>query len=187
MTDQIQSAQNNNEASSTSTETQKLKETQELKESSETFNLDAYVKSLPEEDKALLPEDYFQKLKEKGELKKEEVEALVREDLNLIRWHQAYQQEKLKKLNEEWVKQAKEDPEIGKQNFEEALGIAKKGLKAFATQPLIEFLDSSGLGNHPEVIRLFYKIGQLIKDDTLTLGAPSASEKKSLAEILYSK
>lgn len=194
----IQGTQNNNDVpnnvtqevspnAQSNTQTRMQSETQSEKkdEGVKEISFDELLNALPEEERGLLPDNYLERLKEKGFKSEEEVKALIREDLNILKWHQSYQQQRLMKISEEWVKQAKEDPEIGRQNFEEALGIAKKGLKAFATQPLIDFLDSSGLGNHPEVIRLFYKIGQLIKDDSITVGAPTTGAKKSLAEILY--
>lgn len=65
----------------------------------------------------------------------------------------------------DWVDQAKKDPEIGGDHWDTTCNDVKRALKAYASPPLIEYFELSGLGNHPELIRVFAKIGKSIKDD----------------------
>ena len=52
-------------------------------------------------------------------------------------------------------------------------------------EPLKEILSQSGLVYHPEVIKLFYKIGELSQEDNLShYGTPSI-EELTPAQILY--
>lgn len=80
------------------------------------------------------------------------------------------------KLVESWAEQVKVDKEIGGDKFDENLGIARKALETFGTPELRDVLHASGLGNHPEVIRAFYKAGKAISDDSFVKGAPKGAE-----------
>ncbi|WP_184263026.1 hypothetical protein [Novispirillum itersonii] len=64
----------------------------------------------------------------------------------------------------QWVEQARRDPEFGGAGFQTALAVADRGLAAFATPDLRTLLDHTGLGNHPEVIRLAYRIGRTLAE-----------------------
>lgn len=79
------------------------------------------------------------------------------------------------KLVETWVEQVKVDKEIGGDKLQENLAVAKKALETFGTPELRDVLNASGLGNHPEVIRAFYKAGKAISEDRFVQGAPAAA------------
>lgn len=76
------------------------------------------------------------------------------------------------KLVESWVEQVKTDKDIGGDKLEENLGIARKALETFGTPELRDVLNASGLGNHPEVIKAFFKAGKAISEDGFVKGAP---------------
>jgi hypothetical protein len=83
-----------------------------------------------------------------------------------------------------WVTKAKADKEIGGDNWDGKVSDAKLALDKFGTPDLRAALNDYGMGDHPEVIRVFSRIGALVKDDKLHLGgAPGA--QKSIAERLY--
>lgn len=79
------------------------------------------------------------------------------------------------KLVETWVEQVKVDKEIGGDKLQENLAVAKRALDTFGTPELRDVLNMSGLGNHPEVIRAFYKAGKAISEDRFVQGAPTAT------------
>ena len=85
----------------------------------------------------------------------------------------------------QWVEQAKADPEIGGSNFGDTLSASKLALDRFATPELKALLETSKLGNHPEVIRLMAKVGKAISDDTFVPGGDTASPQKSVAERMF--
>lgn len=64
-----------------------------------------------------------------------------------------------------WADQAKADPEIGGNKFDTTLANAKSALTRFGTPDLNSYLETSGAGNHPEVIRLMAKVGAMIGED----------------------
>lgn len=66
-----------------------------------------------------------------------------------------------------WLEAAKADPEIGGAKLTDTVAVAKKAMDRFATPQLREVLEQTGLGNHPELVRLMAKIGKAISEDTL--------------------
>lgn len=86
-------------------------------------------------------------------------------------------QETVKDLtNQEWVEASQNDKEYGGSHFDANLAIAKRGMEQFASPELKEMLNDS-FGNHPEVIRLFYRIGKAIAEDNVITGRASASRE----------
>jgi hypothetical protein len=83
----------------------------------------------------------------------------------------------------DWGAATKEDKEIGGEKFEANLTRAKQAMDKFATPELREFLETSGMGNHPELIRVFVKVGAAMSEDNLV----TANEKgqRSAADVLY--
>lgn len=75
-----------------------------------------------------------------------------------------------------WVEQVKTDKEIGGDKLEENLGVARKALETFGTPELRDVLNATGFGNHPEIIKAFYKAGKAISEDTFVKGAPRGPE-----------
>ena len=84
----------------------------------------------------------------------------------------------------DWKEAAKNDSEVGGANFQAHIATAMKALKEFGTPELFEALDVTGVGNHPEFLRVFYRIGKLIEDDSVHFGKAKQAPKTA-AEILY--
>jgi hypothetical protein len=82
----------------------------------------------------------------------------------------ARQLEQFQAARTEWAEAAKTDKEFGGEKLAENLGTAKKALDALATPELRTLLEESGLGNHPEVIRVFYRAGKAISEDRFVAG-----------------
>jgi glutamyl/glutaminyl-tRNA synthetase len=80
------------------------------------------------------------------------------------------------KLVETWVEQVKTDNEIGGDKLDQNLAIARKAMDAFGTPELKDVLNSTGLGNHPAVIKAFYKAGKAISEDKFVAGSPKGPE-----------
>lgn len=84
---------------------------------------------------------------------------------------------------ETWGNEVKADPELGKA---ENLATAKKAIDTFGTPELRDLLNSTGMGNHPEVIRLALKIGKAISEDTFVAGRSGGNvAPRDHASILY--
>lgn len=84
---------------------------------------------------------------------------------------QTRQAEQIEAARTQWAEDAKVDKEFGGEKLQENLSYAKKAMEAFATPELRTLLNESGLGNHPEVIRVFVRAGKAISEDRLVTGA----------------
>lgn len=103
--------------------------------------------------------------------------------LGKIAPHLAQQQIKaVEKASAEWEAASRADPEFGGDKLNENLSVAAKAIEQFATPELKTLLNESRLGNNPEVIRLFYRVGKAISEDGFVsaTGAPQTSDARAL-------
>jgi hypothetical protein len=85
-----------------------------------------------------------------------------------------------------WATETTTDKELGGEKLQENLAVAKKGLEAVGTPELKALLNKSGLGNHPEIIRAFFKVGKTISEDKFVSGSAGVpGGEKSAANRLY--
>lgn len=68
-------------------------------------------------------------------------------------------------LPDTWAASSTSDKEFGGEKLQENLAVAKKARDAFGTAELSTLLNKTGLGNHPEIIRFFFRAGQAISED----------------------
>jgi hypothetical protein len=122
-----------------------------------------------------LPEGYtlegevgtqFKSLAKELGLNQEQAQKLV--DLDVKR--STAQMEAVHKASSEWLAAAQVDKEYGGDAFAENAAIAKKAIDTFGTQALKDLMQQAGLGNHPEMIRTFYRIGKAISEDRFVGG-----------------
>lgn len=96
------------------------------------------------------------------------------------------QAEKFEQLKDDWKATALKDDEIGGEAFEKNVGVAVRAVEKYATPELKELLESSGLGNHPEMIRLLYRVGNDLKEDSPVGGGTRAvTQSQDRASLLY--
>lgn len=98
---------------------------------------------------------------------------------------QQQQAEAWSKQVTDWGDQVKADKEIGGDKLTASVGQAQKALDQFGTPALRDYLESSGLGNHPELVRAFAKVGKMMSEDKIIL--PNQGGQRSAADILYGK
>jgi len=90
-----------------------------------------------------------------------------------------------------WAEATKADKELGGEVLDENLGLAKRAMDAFASPELAKLIDTPssenpdglGLGNHPEVIRLFYRVGKAISESDLVTGDSKVEGADSLQKM----
>lgn len=101
--------------------------------------------------------------------------------LNKIAPHLAQQQAaRLAEARNDWAQQSRADAEFGGEKLDENLAVAKKAVEAFATPELKTLLEQSGLGNHPEIIRLFYRAGRSLSQDGFVGGKAAQADAQSI-------
>jgi len=95
------------------------------------------------------------------------------------------QGEQVAAIKKEWLESSQSDKEFGGVGLEQNLAIAKKALDSFGSPALKQLLATSGLGNHPEVIRFMFNAGQALNQDKFVAGtAPTRSQVKATS-VLY--
>lgn len=81
-----------------------------------------------------------------------------------------------------WTELTKADKEIG---GDAELAVARKAIETFGTPELRQMLNESGLGDHPEVVRTFFRVGKAISEDTFVAGGKGATPPS--AQGFYAK
>ncbi|EUD09179.1 peptidase [Providencia alcalifaciens] len=94
----------------------------------------------------------------------------------------------VKQQADEWQKQVTGWAETVKADKEglgstESIGYAQKALDQFGSPELKSYLVETGLGNHPELVRVFSKIGKSMSEDGFVNG--SSENARSTADVLF--
>ena len=76
------------------------------------------------------------------------------------------QQESWKQTTAQWANDVKADKEIGGQNMDASIRHAQNALNKFGTPELRAQMDATGMGNNPEVVRVFARIGKAMAEDS---------------------
>ncbi|MBT1907227.1 peptidase [Enterobacter kobei] len=98
---------------------------------------------------------------------------------------QQQQAEAWQKTTEQWAADVKADKEIGGDKLTANLSAAQRAMDLFGSHALKEYLEGTGLGNHPELVKTFIKIGKAMSEDGMVDG--SNQGQRSAAEVLYGK
>lgn len=112
-------------------------------------------------------------------LNKEQAQKLVELGMNQSQQIIAAQDAKKAAEVAQWEASTKADKELGGDRLTETLSVAGKALEQFTTPEFKQLLNQTGIGNHPEMIRMFYKIGQSISEDNLVNGHNSNRQELS--------
>lgn len=91
--------------------------------------------------------------------------------------------EQIEQAQAQWAADSKADKEFGGDALPENLSVAKRALDTFGSPELSKMLGESGLGNHPEVIRLMYRVGKAISEDKLVPGQTKPVETDALKKL----
>lgn len=103
----------------------------------------------------------------------------------------ARQQAQIQAVQAAWVEASKADKEFGGEKLSENLAVAKKALDAFGDADIRTLLNESGLGNHPAVVRFFFRAGKALSEDRIVTGSTGQAKAgpksfADLADALYS-
>jgi hypothetical protein len=118
-------------------------------------------------------------------LNQEQAQKLVDFQAQQVEASQQGQMDSFNQLKSDWVDQAKADPEIGGDKFDETVGVAKEAIAKFGNEGLSKLLNDFGMGNHPEVIRFMAKVGRLTKEDNPDDSGNPAGKPKDHVSVLY--
>lgn len=91
-------------------------------------------------------------------------------------------------LRTEWARDALADPELGagkEVQFRETMGVVAKFRDAFCSPEFVGFLAESGLGNHPEMIRMMAKAGREIGEGSFHTPSGGAKPPGDAVQLFY--
>jgi hypothetical protein len=87
--------------------------------------------------------------------------------------------------NRDWVATAKADKTYANVGFDAAAKVANAAVRAFGDDDLVTVLNETGLGNHPALIRAFYKAGAAMANDTTERGTNAGAAAVPMEERMY--
>lgn len=129
------------------------------------------------------PLEIFKSIAKEDNLSQSKAQRYIDAAVKLVEARDAQVQEHLTSVKEGWVNASKTDKEFGGDKLKESLSVAQKALKEFGSPELNELVVGAGLGDHPEFIRLLYRVGKKISEaPVVNGGAPAAQDA---ASILY--
>lgn len=97
---------------------------------------------------------------------------------------QEKQAERTAEMVKGWAEDVKRDKELGGKDFDAKAAIGRQFLADFGNEQVSVLLDRTGLGNHPEVVRMFYRAGVATGEARAEKGS-GGGDKRDHAEILY--
>ncbi|MGS4494786.1 peptidase [Enterobacter roggenkampii] len=118
-------------------------------------------------------------------LTNEQAQKLVDAYPKILAGVQQRQAEAWQAQTEQWAADVKADKEIGGDKLTANLSAAQRVLDLFGTPELKTYLNDTGLGNHPDLVKAFVKIGKAMSEDGMVDG--SNQGQRSAAEVLYGK
>lgn len=118
-------------------------------------------------------------------LTQEAAQKLVDLESEAVSAHAEELQEKFKKISEDWKAQAAQDKEYGGDNFAKNVELAHRAVERFSTPEFKQALNDSGFGNHPELLRIFVRIGHAMSEGNLVTSSSGGKVQKSAEEIFY--
>lgn len=101
----------------------------------------------------------------------------AREEARMKSWGETIQK---------WADDAKADKDIGGAKWDATVSDAKRAVAKLGTPALREYLNATGGGNHPELIRFMAKVGGMVKEDNPAAGGAGGSGKPAdPAHVLF--
>ncbi|MBL7379333.1 peptidase [Escherichia coli] len=113
---------------------------------------------------------YFEPVARELNLTNEQAQKLVDAYPKILAGVQQRQAEAWQAQTEQWAADVKADKEIGGDKLTANLSAAQRALEQFGDPELKEYLDSTGLGNHPALVKAFIKVGKAMSEDKVVTG-----------------
>jgi hypothetical protein len=94
-------------------------------------------------------------------------------------------EETVKENKKAWLSDAKADPDIGGDNFNETVARANKYLKAYGDKETFEVFKKSGMGNHKVVLKLLSKGASHLMSDSFDNETTPAEGEEDFLDAMY--
>lgn len=87
----------------------------------------------------------------------------------------------------EWQSEVKLDKELGGENYNKNIELARRVAHKFGSERFLKDLDESGYGNHPEMVRVFARIGKSMHSDEFVRAGSQSGGDRSMEDLFYGK
>lgn len=146
----------------------------------------SYKLKLPE--KSLLSKDHVKDVAEyakKNKLTQEQAQAVLDRESKIVGSFMDRKTAELQEMSVKWIDDVMADEEIGGDNADQSVLDSNRALNKFGTPAFKEILKQTGYGNHPELIRIFARIGRAMGEDRFVDQKKPKGAQKSRADILF--
>jgi hypothetical protein len=122
--------------------------------------------------------------KQKG-LDNTQAQMLLERESEAVSQFRADQESALKTKATEWKAELLKDQEFGGEAFAKNAELAKRALQKYADPSFVEVLESTGLGNHPALVKMLYRIGKAQAEDSFVNPSAHGAQNKDIADVFY--
>lgn len=130
--------------------------------------------------------DKIAEISKKHGLSNEEAQGVADMTTGILKSYIAESETKHNQVIDSWKNEIKNDKEFGGDKLEKTLDMAHSVLKRFGNADLRDFLNRSGIGNQPDMVRAFARIGEQFANDTLITGESIANQSPvNIADLFY--
>lgn len=126
----------------------------------------------------------FQDFAKEQDFTQGQAQVLIDYHAQALKQYQELQATQWSDARKEWRETTKADEEIGGPQMDKKMANVGKALAKFGTPELNQVLDTMGIGDHPELIRFFYRVGAMVSEGDLVQGKDSGGQKDA-ANVLY--
>jgi hypothetical protein len=162
------------------------KETQEQKTVAESKVPEKYELKIPEGSD--LDADAVERIssfaKEKG-LTNDQAQELLNREHEAVQGFKSNQMQLIETKKLQWVEQLKTDKELGGENFAKSVEESSRVIKKYFPESFQKELEKTGLGNYPDLVRGFARIGKAMANDTLVTSGAQSGGKKAMEDYFY--
>ncbi|HHU2814405.1 peptidase [Escherichia coli] len=116
-------------------------------------------------------------------LTNEQAQKLVDAYPKILAGVQQRQADAWQKQTEQWAADVKADKDIGGDKLTSNLSAAQRALEQFGSDDLKEYLNGTGLGNHPALVKFCVKVGKAMSEDKMVTGGNEG--QRTAAQVLY--
>lgn len=141
----------------------------------------------PPEGVAFAPEalSKFEALARENNMTQANADAFLALAADHVRAQQQAVDDAYEKEIQGWAKASREDAEVGGKDFDSNVKLAQRALDEIGTPELRTLVNKTGIGNHPEMVRLFARIGRAMADGKFVQGGAADSAPKPLEKRMY--
>ena len=93
------------------------------------------------------------------------------------------QQAEAERLAEEWREAVLADKELGGTQMRETTQLVALAMDRYGNEEFRELLESTGLGNHPVLVRAFRDLGRKLAEDSPAQGRPAGTPEDVLSKM----